>query len=67
MRIGGDEDLALLYKTIGDMFKQRFKGWTGYILTGNSELAKKVGLKASRRLVVYNGGIECRLLKYDLY
>lgn len=67
VRIGHDQDLELLYKTIGDVFKQKFKGWTGYILTGNSELAKKVGLRASRRFVVYNGGLECRLLKYELY
>lgn len=67
VRLGADEDLELLYKTIGDMFKQRFTGWTGYILTGNADLAKKVGLRASRRFVVYNGGIECRLLKYELY
>ncbi|OKH18089.1 THUMP domain-containing class I SAM-dependent RNA methyltransferase [[Limnothrix rosea] IAM M-220] len=67
VRIGHDQDLELLYKTIGDVFKQKFKGWTGYILTGNADLAKKVGLRASRRFVVYNGGIECRLLKYELY
>lgn len=66
-RLGSDEDLGLLYKTIGDIFKQQFKGWTGYILTGNSELAKKVGLRTARRFVVYNGGLECRLLKYELY
>lgn len=66
-RLGADEDLGLLYKRIGDIFKQRFKGWTGYILTGNAELAKRVGLRASRRFVVYNGGLECRLLKYELY
>jgi len=34
---------------------------------GNKLLAAKVGLKASRRMVFYNGKIECRLLKYELY
>ena len=38
-----------------------------HVLTGNLELAKYIGLKASRRFVLYNGAIECRLLKYELY
>jgi putative N6-adenine-specific DNA methylase len=52
---------------IGDVMKKYCRGWTGYVLTGNLELAKYIGLKASRRYVLFNGAIECRLLKYDLY
>ncbi|MGL5874909.1 MAG: THUMP domain-containing class I SAM-dependent RNA methyltransferase [Xenococcaceae cyanobacterium] len=66
-RIGEEQELAALYKLLGDIFKQRFKGWTAYILTGNKELAKKVGLKASKRIPVYNGSLPCTLLKYELY
>lgn len=66
-RLGEAQELGTLYKTLGDIFKQRFKGWTAFILTGNKELAKKVGLKASRRIPVYNGAIPCTLLKYELY
>ncbi|HCF26916.1 MAG TPA: RNA methyltransferase [Cyanobacteria bacterium UBA11049] len=66
-RLGEVQELGALYKTLGDIFKQRFKGWTAFILTGNKELAKKVGLKASRRIPVYNGAIPCTLLKYELY
>ncbi|MBE9116172.1 RNA methyltransferase [Lusitaniella coriacea LEGE 07157] len=66
-RIGEIQELSALYKLLGDTFKQRFKGWTAYILTGNKELGKKVGLKASRRFPVYNGSIPCTLLKYELY
>lgn len=66
-RLGEVQELGALYKTLGDVFKQRFKGWTAFILTGNKELAKKVGLKASRRIPVYNGAIPCTLLKYELY
>lgn len=66
-RLGEVQELGALYKTLGDIFKQRFKGWTAFILTGNKELAKKVGLKASRRIPVYNGAISCTLLKYELY
>ncbi len=66
-RLGEVEDLGEFYKLLGDIFKQRFKGWTAYILTGNRELMKKVGLRTSRRLHVYNGSIECTFLKYELY
>ena len=66
-RLGEAQELGALYKTLGDIFKQRFKGWTAFILTGNKELAKKVGLKASRRIPVYNGAIPCTLLKYEMY
>jgi putative N6-adenine-specific DNA methylase len=66
-RIGEEQELEALYKLLGDVFKQRFKGWTAYILTGNKQLAKKVGLKASKRIPVYNGSLPCTLLKYELY
>lgn len=66
-RLGDEEDLRELYCTIGDVMKKRCRGWTGYVLTGNLELAKYIGLKASRRFVLFNGAIECRLLKYELY
>ena len=66
-RLGEVEELGEFYKLLGDTFKQRFKGWTAYILTGNRQLMKKVGLRTSRRLHVYNGSIECTLLKYELY
>jgi putative N6-adenine-specific DNA methylase len=66
-RLGDASELGDFYKLLGDVFKQRFKGWTAFVLTGNKELAKKVGLKAARRIPVYNGSIACTLLKYELY
>ncbi len=66
-RLGSEHDLENLYKSIGDFFKQKCKGKTGFIFTGESFLAKKVGLRTSRKMEFYNGPIECRLLKYDLY
>ena len=66
-RLGEAEALKPLYKEIGDVLKQRCKGYTAYLFTGNLELAKSVGLKAARRIVLYNGPIECRLLKYEMY
>jgi putative N6-adenine-specific DNA methylase len=66
-RLGDASELGDLYKMLGDIFKQRFKGWNAFILTGNKELAKKVGLRTSRRIQVFNGSIPCTLLKYELY
>ncbi|MCH7700379.1 MAG: class I SAM-dependent RNA methyltransferase [Planctomycetes bacterium] len=66
-RLGEVSALESTYKSIGDFFKQKCSGWTGYIFTGNMSLAKKVGLRASRRFEFFNAKIECRLLKYELY
>lgn len=66
-RMGEIETLAPLYRQLGDLFKQRFKGWTAYVITGNRELAKQIGLKASKRIPVFNGQLPCTFLKYELY
>jgi putative N6-adenine-specific DNA methylase len=66
-RMGEVEELAGLYKAFGDVLKKRCAGSTAYILCGNSELVKHVGLKATRRIPVWNGPLECRLLKYEMY
>jgi putative N6-adenine-specific DNA methylase len=66
-RLGETAELAELYKRIGDFLKQKCAGSTAYIFTGNKDLAVKIGLKASRKFPFYNGNIECRLLKYELY
>ena len=66
-RMGEIEELIPFYRQIGDILKQRCKGSTAYILCGSSELAAHVGLKAARRIPVWNGPIECRLMKFELY
>ncbi len=60
-------DLGGLYRGIGDFLKNRCNGKTGYVLTGNFKLAKKIGLRSNRRIPLYNSTIECRLLEYELY
>ena len=66
-RLGEEEALKVTYAEIGDLFKKQCKGYTGYIFTGNRELAKVVGLRTRRKVPFYNGKIECRLLEYELY
>jgi putative N6-adenine-specific DNA methylase len=66
-RIGNAAELGAVYKTFGDVLKHRFKGWTAYILSGNKELTKQIGLRSSRRVPLFNGSLPCTLLKYELY
>jgi putative N6-adenine-specific DNA methylase len=66
-RLGQDINLGAFYKQLGDVLKQRFKGWTAFVLSGNKELAQSIGLKSSQRFPVYNGALPCQLMKYELY
>ncbi|MBE8967690.1 RNA methyltransferase [Nostocales cyanobacterium LEGE 12452] len=66
-RLGRDSDLGAFYKLLGDVLKQRFKGWTAFVLSGNKELSQSIGLKSSQRIAVYNGALPCQLMKYELY
>lgn len=66
-RLGDSIELEDTYARMGDFMKQSCKGYFGYIFTGNMELAKKIGLKAKRRIPFYNSKIECRLLEFELY
>lgn len=66
-RMGEAAKLETTYKRIGDYLKQKCKGYTGYVFTGNAVLAKKVSLKPKRAWQFFNSGIACRLLEYELY
>ncbi len=66
-RLGQGDDLAALYKLLGNVLKQQFNGWTAYILSGNKELARAIGLKSAQRWPIYNGTLPCQLMKYELY
>lgn len=61
------DDINLLYKSIGDTLKTSYQGYDAFVLTGNLEAAKSIGLRVSRRIPLFNGPIDCRLLKYELY
>jgi putative N6-adenine-specific DNA methylase len=66
-RLGTHAKLEATYKRMGDFMKQKCLGYRGYIFTGNPDLAKRIGLKANRRIEFYNGKLDCRLLEYELY
>ena len=66
-RMGEIAELEVTYAQIGDFLKTKCQGYMGYIFTGNMDLAKKIGLKASRRIEFYSAKLDCRLLEYELY
>lgn len=66
-RLGDKNELGPMYGAIGDYFKNKCGGYTGYIFTGNPDLAKQVGLRTRRKVPFYSAKIECRLLEYELY
>jgi putative N6-adenine-specific DNA methylase len=65
-RIGDVEDLADWYPLLGDWLKKNFAGWEAWIISGDPLLPKLIGLKASRRIPLFNGQIETRFLQYKL-
>lgn len=66
-RLGEELELQETYARMGDYLKKKCAGYWGYIFTGNPELAKKIGLKTTRRIEFFNGKIDCRLLEYEMY
>ena len=63
-KIGVENDLIELYLKIGSFLKNNFSGWEFWLLSGNSSLTKYLKMKASLKLPVSNGGIDCRWIKY---
>jgi putative N6-adenine-specific DNA methylase len=60
-------DLTGFYKTIGDVLKQKYSGWEAWLITSDYAALKSVGLRTSRKIKLYNGPLECRFVKYELY
>jgi 23S rRNA (guanine2445-N2)-methyltransferase / 23S rRNA (guanine2069-N7)-methyltransferase len=65
-RIGAESGLPALYSELGGVLRERFQGWQAAILTGYPPLARNLGIYAKRTHRVFNGTIECRLLRFDL-
>ena len=65
-RLGAEDDLEALYADLGRTLRERCSGWTLWLLSGNPALSGALRMKASRRISVSNGGIDCRWLRYDI-
>ena len=60
-------DVDVFYSRIGDTLKQSYPGSQAWLITANMEALKFVGLRPSRRIKVFNGKLESKLVKYALY
>ncbi|HEU4487401.1 MAG TPA: bifunctional 23S rRNA (guanine(2069)-N(7))-methyltransferase RlmK/23S rRNA (guanine(2445)-N(2))-methyltransferase RlmL [Povalibacter sp.] len=65
-RIGDQERLHSLYELLGERLREQFEGWKGAVFTGNPPLARAIGINATRSHTLFNGRIECRLLRFDI-
>ena len=66
VRLGEKEQLAKFYPELGDVLKKKFAGWTAFIFSGDPDLAKLIRLQPSRKTVLFNGALECRLYEYRM-
>ena len=62
-RLGDEGTLFLFYQSLGDTLKRAFDGWTAYVFAAHGGNLKHLGLRPTRRHVLYNGAIECRLIE----
>ena len=61
------EDIQELYGEIGDHLKKNYEGFDAWLISGNKEALKSIGLRTSRKMTLFNGSIECKFHKYELY
>ncbi|MBP5400942.1 MAG: class I SAM-dependent RNA methyltransferase [Bacteroidales bacterium] len=61
------EDIEQAYKEMGDTLKQHYAGCTAFIISSNVNALKNIGLHASKRFTLYNGALECKFMRFDLY
>jgi putative N6-adenine-specific DNA methylase len=64
-RLGEEKELRGLYRTLGEVLRQRCAGWSAYVFTGNAALARQIGLEPAQQVPLFNGKIPCRLLKFE--
>jgi putative N6-adenine-specific DNA methylase len=65
-RMGELDEMRELYPKLGDVLKQKFKGWNAYLLTADLAMPKSIRLSVSRRTPLFNGALECRLFEYKV-
>jgi putative N6-adenine-specific DNA methylase len=62
-----DVDIVELYGQIGDTFKKYYEGCSAWLITSDEEAMHSINLRHTRRIKLYNGMLECRFLKYEMY
>lgn len=67
IRMGEKQDLTLLYNELGDFLKKKCRGTAAYIYFGEREWIKSIGLKPAFKKPLKSGGLDGRLVKYEMY
>lgn len=67
VRLKARTEVEVLYRELGDHLKHNCRGTRAWILCGDVDLVKRIGLKPKRRIPLWNGGLECRLVELELY
>lgn len=62
-----ERDLVDFYKSIGDALKKNFKGFEAWIISSNNDAIKLIGLKPSQKINIYNGPLECKFEKFEIF
>ena len=62
-----EKDIVNLYKGIGNTLKRNFKGYEAWVISSNIEVLKLIGLKPSKKIEVYNGSLDCRFYKFEIF
>lgn len=65
-RLGDEATLFLFYQALGDALKRSFNGWNAFVFAAQNDNLKHIGLRPTKRRILYNGGIECRLLEFPI-
>jgi len=60
-------DTHEFYKQMGDTLKQHYAGWEVFWITSDLEAIKSIGLRPSNKWSLYNGELECKLLRFSMY
>ncbi len=60
-------DIEAFYSLVGDTLKKKFSGYEAWLISSNVSAMKHIGLRPSRKITLYNGALECKFQKYELY
>ncbi len=66
-RLEDDEAVAVMYEKIGNTLKHHFRGWMTWLISNNTPALKRIGLRPTRKVSLYNGPLACQYQQYILY
>ena len=61
------DDTVAFYKSIGDVLKKRWPGWSAWIISSNRDALKHIGLRSAQKITLVNGALDCSFQKFEMY